>query len=81
MRMRTAAPDVDACNQLVLTHLGLVRALASRLAQRVPSHSNPESKASQSVFAWLLHRNALGEVARPIHVAAPQDGGMVGKQL
>ncbi len=36
--MRTAAPDVDACNQLVLTHLGLVRALASRLAQRVPSH-------------------------------------------
>jgi RNA polymerase sigma factor FliA len=38
MRMRTAAPDVDVCNQLVLTHVGLVKALASRLAQRVPSH-------------------------------------------
>jgi hypothetical protein len=38
MRMRTAPPDVDVCNQLVLTHVGLVKALASRLAQRVPSH-------------------------------------------
>jgi len=31
-------PDVEACNQLVLAHTGLVKALASRLAQRVPSH-------------------------------------------
>ena len=37
-----AAHDADrgvaACNQLVLEHVGLVKALASRLAQRVPSH-------------------------------------------
>jgi RNA polymerase sigma factor for flagellar operon FliA len=31
-------PDIEACNQLVLAHTGLVKALASRLAQRVPSH-------------------------------------------
>jgi RNA polymerase sigma factor for flagellar operon FliA len=30
--------DVEACNKLVLAHTGLVKALASRLAQRVPSH-------------------------------------------
>jgi RNA polymerase sigma factor for flagellar operon FliA len=38
MRMRTAEPNIDACNQLVLAHVGLVKALAARLAQRVPSH-------------------------------------------
>jgi RNA polymerase sigma factor for flagellar operon FliA len=30
--------DLEACNRLVLDHVGLVKALASRLAQRVPSH-------------------------------------------
>jgi RNA polymerase sigma factor for flagellar operon FliA len=38
MRMRTAEPNLEECHQLVLTHVGLVKALASRLAQRVPSH-------------------------------------------
>ena len=35
---RRGAPDLEACNRLVLAHVGLVKALASRLAQRVPSH-------------------------------------------
>src|SRR4051812_48918073 len=36
----TTAPgrDLEACNQLVVSHIGLVKALASRLAQRVPAH-------------------------------------------
>ena len=38
MRMSTAERNLDACNQLVLAHVGLVKALASRLAQRIPSH-------------------------------------------
>jgi RNA polymerase sigma factor for flagellar operon FliA len=33
-----SGPDIEACNQLVLAHTGLVKALASRLAQRVPAH-------------------------------------------
>lgn len=37
--MRVAVtPDLEARNQLVLAHVGLVKALAVRLAQRVPSH-------------------------------------------
>jgi RNA polymerase sigma factor FliA len=35
---RRGAPDLEACNRLVLAHVGLVKALASRLAQRVPAH-------------------------------------------
>jgi RNA polymerase sigma factor for flagellar operon FliA len=38
MRMSAAEQNQDACNQLVLAHVGLVKALASRLAQRIPSH-------------------------------------------
>lgn len=38
MRLTTAGTTVDACNQLVLDHVGLVRAIAARLVQRVPSH-------------------------------------------
>jgi RNA polymerase sigma factor for flagellar operon FliA len=30
--------NVESCNRLVLEHIGLVRALAARLAQRIPSH-------------------------------------------
>src|SRR5262249_13658173 len=37
-RATYGGPDVEACNQLVLAHVGLVKALASRLAQRVPAH-------------------------------------------
>ena len=37
-RTTQTGADLEACNQLVLAHLGLVKALASRLAQRVPAH-------------------------------------------
>jgi RNA polymerase sigma factor FliA len=33
-----AGADLEVCNRLVLAHVGLVKALASRLAQRVPAH-------------------------------------------
>lgn len=38
MRVTPDEPNVDTCNRLVLEHVGLVKALAARLAQRVPSH-------------------------------------------
>ncbi len=38
MRMMPAPADVEASNRLVLEHVGLVKAMASRLVQRVPSH-------------------------------------------
>ncbi len=37
MRVSVAEPSVDARNSLVLAHVGLVRTLAARLAQRVPA--------------------------------------------
>lgn len=38
MRLIPAEPAVDTSNSLVLAHVGLVKALAIRLAQRIPSH-------------------------------------------
>lgn len=38
MRMTTATADVETSNRLVLDHVGLVKSLAARMAQRVPSH-------------------------------------------
>lgn len=38
MRMTASPAEVETSNRLVLEHVGLVKALASRLAQRVPSH-------------------------------------------
>ena len=38
MRVTAPEPDLEACNRLVLEHVGLVKALAARLAQRVPAH-------------------------------------------
>jgi RNA polymerase sigma factor for flagellar operon FliA len=38
MRVSDAALSLDTCNRLVLEHVGLVRALASRLAHRIPAH-------------------------------------------
>jgi RNA polymerase sigma factor for flagellar operon FliA len=38
MRVTDATQSVETCNRLVLEHVGLVRALASRLAHRIPAH-------------------------------------------
>lgn len=38
MSATTSPADVDGSNRLVLDHLGLVKSMAARLVQRVPSH-------------------------------------------
>jgi RNA polymerase sigma factor for flagellar operon FliA len=38
MRVIAETASLETCNRLVLEHVGLVRILASRLAQRIPAH-------------------------------------------
>jgi RNA polymerase sigma factor FliA len=38
VRVAATEPDIEACNQLVLDHVELVKTIAARMAHRVPSH-------------------------------------------
>lgn len=53
MRMMTPPPDLETRDRLVMEHVGLVRALAGRLAHRVPSQVEVSELISVGVLGLI----------------------------
>ncbi|MEQ1908923.1 MAG: sigma factor, partial [Vicinamibacterales bacterium] len=53
MRLMTPPPDLETRDRLVMEHVGLVRALAGRLAHRVPSQVEVSELISVGVLGLI----------------------------
>src|SRR4051812_44804461 len=72
-----AAAATNTASRLVEPNTGNPRHHSDTIGKDRPRVSSRTSGSKRP----LLHRDALGQVARLVHVAAQHDGGVVGQQL